>query len=211
MELAQADLEAEPGDQVQWATAFGPTNLSGPNLPSEPSFTSDAAAHAVFETVLEDIATTDFTADEAARLKVLGLLDRVPVTDRADLGRLLLKRLDYCALTPVGQTWVQHRTMLLDHGRLHLAFSVMSVLTQNHHELYSNWLLLRREQLQEAARSSGDEVGWSVGVLLTPRPDGGRLWDTTVIAITGPPSLDPDARAQLENAFPLEGSGPLVS
>ena len=83
-----------------------------------------------------------------------------------------------------------------------------STLTGYHMDVHRNWLMLRRhqllQQLGEDEVASGDgELPWTVGVLLTPRPDGTRLWDTTIAATNARPDLKP---AQLESLVGIFGA-----
>lgn len=186
--------------------------ISGPRLPQEPVDTSDVVGHDVFHRILEDIAATDFTGDEQTRVEVLTLIDQVAVTHRAELGRTLLRRIDHCALAPADALLAQHRVVFIDHGRLHLAFSVYSQLTGHHRQLYETWLLLRRQGFLQLSGADGPDYPWSVGVLLTPRPDGQRLWDTTVFATNSGPAYDEDEFTRLEQLFAeSKGRDPVIS
>lgn len=203
MELALADDVAETTPPPNWMRKFSAHQPGGPVLPRDLASAQDAGAHAVFNEILNDIALTDFTGDETTRLKVLSLLDRVPVFQRAELGRLLLEQLDAAMIAAPDTLLTYHRTMMIDEGRLHIAFSVFSSLTGYFRNVYEQWLLLRRQQLLEAREGRSDEV-WTVGVLLTPCPDGRRMWDTTVSAVQGEPELDAEQRARLEELWPLD-------
>ena len=210
-DLADKDERAEPEPVAAWMTAIGATQTSGPTLPREPADTSDTVGHAVFHRILEDIAATDFTGDEQTRVEVLALIDKVAVTHRADLGRTLLRRIDHCALTPADTLRAQHRLMFVGGGQLHLAFSVYSQFTGYHRQLYETWLLHRRQQFLQASGAEGPEYPWSVGVLLTPRPDGRRLWDTTVFATNNGPAYEDTEFNQLTVAFnQSNGEDPVI-
>ncbi len=205
LELAHADLNAEP-TQTPWMNAAGLTIRSGPTLPIEPASTDDSIGHALFRGILDDIAESDFDGDEQVRLDILGFLDRYAVTDRAQLGRALIEWLDACMISPPSHTRLRHRTMLLDDGHLQLAFSVLSSLTGYHRELHRNWLMLRRHQLLDRLQALHDaayepEKVWTVGVLLTPRPDGRRLWDTTIAATNAVPDFDAETLALWTRTF----------
>lgn len=210
-ELAEADERADPTVPAAWLTGLGGTPANGPVLPPEPASAADGPGHAVFRTILDDIAKTAFTRDENDRLEVLALIDRYSVTHRADLGRTLLRRLDHCAVTPADQTRLQHHVAFMDEGRLHLVFSVMSMLTGYHHNMYETWLLTRRQQFLTASGAMGPIWPWTVSVILTPRPEGDRLWDTTMIATNGPPAFTPAELSNNERIFPVgEGNDAVV-
>ena len=212
-DLADRDIRAESEPVDPWMANFAEVRqISGPKLPQEPVDTSDAVGHDVFHRILEDIAATDFTGDEQTRIEVLALIDQVAVTHRAELGRTLLRRIDHCALAPADALLAQHRFVFIDHGRLHLAFSVYSQFTGYHRQLYETWLLHRRQGFLEASGASGPDYPWSVGVLLTPRPDGHRLWDTTVFATNGGPAYEEDEFTRLEQVFAeSKGRDPAIS
>lgn len=96
--------------------------------------------------------------------------------------------------------------MFLDGGKLHLAFSVCSTLTGYHLELHRSWLMLRRHQLLHVLRKDDvlpveGDLPWTVGVLLTPRPDGSRLWDTTIAATNGLPDFETGELDRLIGVF----------
>lgn len=200
-DLADKDDRAEPEPAASWVATIGAAQTSEPRLPREPADTRDAFGHAVFHQILEDIAATDFAGDEQTRLEVLALIDQVAVAHRAELGRTLLRRIDHCALAPADTLLAQHRSVLIDGGRLHLAFSVYSQYTGYHRQLYETWLLLRRQQFLQVSGAEGPEYPWSVGVLLTPRADGHRLWDTTVFATNKGPAYDKDEVEELAKMF----------
>lgn|GEM_PF-623023 len=201
-DLADKDAHTEQEPLEPWMGGLGDVRqISEPKLPLEPVDTGDEVGHNVFHRILEDVAATDFTGDEQVRVEVLALIDQVAATHRAELGRLLLRRIDHCALAPADTLRAQHRVVFLDHGRLHLAFSVYSEFTGYHRQLYETWLLLRRQGFLQASSAAGPDYPWSVGVLLTPRPDGHRLWDTTVFATNSGPAYDQDDFTRLEQVF----------
>lgn len=203
LELALADAEADSAPGPEWTSGLFAHQPGGPVLPRDLASAQDATAHAMFNEILDDIANTDFTGDETTRLRVLGLLDRVPVTQRSELGRLLLSQLDAALIAAPDSLQTNHRTMMLDDGRLHVGFSVFSTLTGYFRSVYEDWLVLRRLQILEARGGDPGDV-WTVGVLLTPKPDGTRLWDTTVLATNGVPELDVDHRSKLEKLWPIK-------
>jgi len=96
---------------------------------------------------------------------------------------------------------MDHRVMYIDQGALQLTFTTMSQLTDYHQEIYRSWLLLRRPDFLEKSGAMGPIYPWTVGVLLTPRADGPRPWDTTTISTNGPPAYDATDHARLTVAF----------
>jgi hypothetical protein len=82
------------------------------------------------------------------------------------------------------------RRMVQDDGRLQLAFGACNQFTRAHQEAFRQWATLRHHELTEAEISDDPSNLKTVAVLLTPRHDGGRPWDTSVIAIEGDLALD---------------------
>lgn len=190
-DLANKDLQARPSPLPDWMNDGGAEPASAPLLPKDPASAKDELGFRFFQRVLEDIAATDFTGDETDRVQMLAHIDRVAVTTRAELGRLLLRRLIACGNASAGQLRVEHRLLYVDHGQLHLSFTCMGKLTGYYQEMFRTWLLHRRQRFLKQSHARGPIWPWSVGVLLTPRPStDDRLWDTTVIATNGPPEFD---------------------
>lgn len=190
LDLADKDLHALPTQLPGWMNSAGvdPSNL--PLLPKDPASAPDELGFRVFQRVMEDIARTDFTGDETVRVRTLAHIDRVAVTARAELGRLLLRRMISCGEAPDDEFRVEHRLMYIDQGELHLSFTCMGKLTGVYQELFQSWLLHRRQRFLAQSAARGPLWLWSVGVLLTPSPSESRLWDTTVVATNGPPHFD---------------------
>lgn len=189
-DLAGRDAVAPAKALPAWISETAASHTSAPLLPRDPAASADQFGHAIFHWILEDIANTDFTGDESDRLSLLSHLDRVAVATRADLGRLLLRRLVECARAHPDGHRMDHRLLIIDDGALQLAFSTMSQLTNLHQEIYRTWLLHRRQTFLKSSGAQGPIYPWSVGVLLTPRAGSRRPWDTTVIATNGPPAYD---------------------
>jgi hypothetical protein len=200
-DLADKDAQAPPGIMPDWISETGALNANLPLLPHDPAASADLFGHAIFQGILEDIANTDFTGEEADRITLLSYIDRVAVGARAELGRLLLRRLTDSAEAAPGGHRMEHRIMYLDQGSFQLTFSTMSQLTDYHQEMYRSWLLLRRQGFLEKSGARGPIYPWTVGVLLTPRPDGERPWDTTVISTNGPPAYDAAEYDRLTKTF----------
>ncbi|HEY3530009.1 MAG TPA: hypothetical protein VGK78_12750 [Nocardioides sp.] len=201
-DLANKDLQAPPSPLPDWMNDGWAEPVSGPLLPKDPASAGDELGFRVFQRVLEDIAATDFTGDETDRVQMLAHIDRVAVTTRAELGRLLLRRLIACSQAPEGQLRVEHRLLYVDHGELHLSFTCMGKLTGYYQEMFRTWLLHRRQRFLMQSDAKGPIWPWSVGVLLTPRPStDDRLWDTTVIATNGPPEFDDDEYRRLDAVY----------
>lgn len=195
-ELAHADEHAPRRPAPAWIEQTGATHTARPLLPKAPASAEDASGHAIFRVLLEDIAESEFTGEEQYRLDILARLDRFSVAERANLGRLLMERLEAAANVEAGTTTWQHRLIVQDDNQLHLFFSVGSHLTQVHREAYKGWVLLRRHEFIEST-GADNPLPWTVAVLLTPRYDGYRAWDTTLIATCDDTSLDDHERDRL--------------
>ena len=200
-DLAEKDAQAPPDAMPDWILETGALNANLPRLPYDPAASADRFGHAIFQGILEDIANTDFTGKETDRITLLSDIDRVAVGARAELGRLLLRWLTECAEAAPDGHRMRHRMMYIDQGSFQLTFSTMSQLTDYHQEMYRSWLLLRRQGFLDKSGALGPIYPWTVGILLTPRPDGARPWDTTAISTNGPPVYDTAEYARLTKAF----------
>jgi len=202
-DLADRDHNATPTPMEPWMIAVGAAQISGPTLPRDPANSTDTVGHSVFRQILSDIAATDFGGDELVRLEVLSLIDQSWVGHRAELGRTLLRRIDYCALAPADTLRAQHRITFVGGGALQLSFSVYSHFTGYHRQIFEAWVLHRRQTFLQRSGATGPNYPWTVAVLLTPRPEGDRLWDTTVLATNGGPAYDDETYAEVGAAFDL--------
>ncbi|MBA8792845.1 hypothetical protein FHX74_000439 [Friedmanniella endophytica] len=201
LDLAEKDALAPPASLPTWISGTDAEPTTTPLLPRDPVASVDRLGHAIFQQILEDVASTDFAGEEADRIRLLSHIDRVAVGARAELGRLLLQRLIRCAeAVPEGHR-MEHRILYLDHGALQVTFTTMSQLTGYHQDFYRSWLLLRRQTFLEQSGAQGPIYPWTVGVLLTPRPDGPRAWDTTTISTNGPPAYDDADYERLTEVF----------
>ncbi|MFD9916964.1 hypothetical protein [[Kitasatospora] papulosa] len=143
--------------------------------------------------MLEDVATSLTGPDEWEPWQaVLASLDSLPVGHRTNLGRFLLYALSAVTTAEAGTTAWRMRTFIAGPGQDQLGFAICSVLTDHTRAAFSAWLQLRHHE-----RGEDEDVSslTSLGVLLTPRMDGYRDWDTTVQVISGNPELsDADQR-----------------
>lgn len=201
LDLAERDAQSPASSLPDWIPEISATKTNMPLLPYDPAASADRVGHAIFQRILEDIAATDFTGNETDRITLLSHIDRIPVGARAQLGRLMLRRLAQCAEAAPNGHRMDHRVMYIDQGSLQVTFTTMSQLTDYHLEIYRSWLLLRRQDFLERSGAMGPIYPWSVGVLLTPRPDGPRPWDTTTISTNGPPVYDAEEYARLTETF----------
>lgn len=70
----------------------------------------------------------------------------------------------------------------------------------------------RRQTFLQRSGAIGPDYPWTVAVLLTPRPEGDRLWDTTVLATNGEPGYDDETYAEIGAAFdPADGQDEAIN
>jgi hypothetical protein len=194
-QLAQADEDATPREVDPALLAAGGYRVSAPLLPLAPAGTDDEAALVLVRSVYEDLATSPTTGgrDEKDRLKALAALDSLPVALRANIGRFLIDGLEEAARVPDedGVQW-RFRRPVGRRGEAHLGFGVCSQQFKAysedpmHHDVFGWWVQLRHHELQQI---TGDPDLTTVGVVLSPRHDGQRLFDTTMAVVSGDLSL----------------------
>jgi hypothetical protein len=188
-ELAAADAAVAPAAFDESWIRRGAVPRSVPLLPTAPAGSDDDEAHTMVRIILEDIATSPSgPVEPEARQRVLASLDRLPVGHRSYLGRFLLKALSTITGNDVeaGTTVWHTRTLIGDKDADQYAFAVCSEHSELTRAAFTAWLRLRRH---ERADGEGMDSLTAVGVLLTPRSDGRREWDTTVVLIDGDPKL----------------------
>ena len=161
----------------------------------------------MYRLVLEEVALAALSLPDDQRRWMLAQFDRYPVADRAELGRLLLDHLDDVTTAPDAVAW-RFRRLVLDEGRLHLVFATCSTFSDVCQEAFRQYAMLRHFDVwSQATLPDGDEV-LTIAVLLTPRYDGRRLWDTTLIGLQGDPGLLP---ADIESMRTLWPGGNLLA
>lgn len=200
-ELARADAQAEPQEMDPRLQGRG-TLRSKPLLPTEPVGDEDLEAHGIVRRILEDIADSPLGgATDERRQGVLASIDSLPVTHRTELGEFLLAGLEHAKATSPGKMLWISRTFIGDGGRDQLGFAVSSERAERVKDMFSDWLMIRHDQ-----RSEFEDLNQakSVGVLLTPREDGRREWDTTMMAVEGDLQLTDDDRGRFNERWSKE-------
>lgn len=197
-ELAMADHQAEP-DEIDPALV-GPSGLTiaTPLLPlAVPQ--EDARTCSCARSSRIAIAPAP-DVDEGNRLAVLAELDCLPVTYRAEIGHFLEDGL--AAVVDVGPEATEWRMRRFVGGleRVHLAFAVCSQFSDMHRDLFGWWVQLRHYDHAQV-RGSADDLT-TVGVLLSPRHDGVRAFDTTMIAVRGVLDFSDEELRALREAWP---------
>ena len=132
-------------------------------------------------------------------IEVLGAVDTLPVGYRTELGETLMSWLHDVINVADDHTRWRFRHME-DADRPHLIFAAASRWDKAVHWGFMGYVTLRHQQLFE--RLDGPEAHLSVGILLTPRYDGLRPWDTTLGAARGDMELEETYRLQLEKLWP---------
>ncbi len=200
-DLAQEDA-ATPPTPFPAELLSGGELVSTPLLPLEPVANSDRPAHEIVRMIFEDIALTRLhEASEQDRLRVLAELDRLPVGQRAMIGRFVVD-----AMTEVsGQSrndivW-RMRSVRARDGRTHLGFGACSrPFTEEIRDVFSWWVQLRHHDFMKAMGAT--HAPTTVAVLLTPRTDGQRPWDTSMSAVAGDLNFTDEDLASLRSIWP---------
>lgn len=187
-ELAAADATTPPGP-IDIDAIGGGEPVSVPLLPRSPAGSDDPAAHGMVRIMCEDIANSSTRpADENRLRQILSAIDALPVGYRTDLGRMLLAALAAAPHTNPDHHFWQLRTFRTPGSNTQLGFGVSNQFNDFTHTAFQSWLTLRHH---ERGTAGGDlDTLTTIGVLLTPRTDGLRDWDTTMLAHTGDPELD---------------------
>jgi hypothetical protein len=204
-ELAGYDRDAPPGELASWVRGLGGRQVSTPLLPTIPVSNGDELGLTVFREILEDIANSAIDQPESDRLMVLAALDNYAVAERGALGRRLFDQLQTASETePNGPgSWNAHRVFMAEQN-LQLLFVVSNWPSEMIEQGLHWYVHLKHDDF---AASDG-ETSMSVAVLLTPRKDGRRRWDTTLAAMKGPADLDPEVRALYEQLWCLRSAVP---
>jgi hypothetical protein len=182
-DLAQTDAATSPEPFPNELLAGGEI-VSAPLLPLAPVATSERRAHELVRLIFEDIAATRLQqASEQDRLRVLAELDRLPVGQRGRIGQFVLDAMaEVGAGTNDGIVW-RLRSIRGRDGRTHLGFGACShPYSEEIRHAFGWWVQLRHNDLVQA-RGTDDDMT-TVAVLLTPRTDGQRAWDTTMAAVS---------------------------
>ena len=207
-DLAQADHETPPEALDPALVVAGHAVVSTPLLPMAPAASDDMAAHRIVRGVFEDIALARFTtASETDRLRILAELDRLPVGQRAEIGSFILKAMDEVRTTSGdGMVW-RLKSLRGNAGQAHLGFGACShSLTRELQDAFGWWVKLRHHDV--LAVTEDVEGLTTIGVLVTPRNDTQRPWDTTVSAVSGDLGLTQNDLKTLRQLWPTPPHDP---
>jgi hypothetical protein len=211
-ELALADEKTPPdllNSRIPASVGDPSLRSSYPVLPLEPVSIADEYGARMYRQMLEDIADGPWDRDETDRLKLLAFLDQLPVAERSVIGRRLLTHLGRTSTVSRGTARWDMRRYLLGTAYLHLGYVVCNQFTELHKEAFRRWTLLRHHEWTSALDPDARAEATTVAVMLTPRHDSLRPWDTTVFAILGDQELDASDVAVLQQLWnhPQAGAG----
>jgi hypothetical protein len=200
-DLAQEDAATTPAPFPAELLAGGEV-VSEPLLPLAPVAHSDRRAHAMVRAIFEDIAATRLRkATEHDRLRVLAELDGLPVAQRARIGQFVLDAMDQVSRDAEGGIAWRLRSVRGRDGRTHLGFGSCSHrYTSEISDIFGWWVQLRHHDFRQAAETDDDLT--TVAVLLTPRTDGVRPWDTTMCAVSGELNFTEEELNRLRSLWP---------
>ena len=198
-ELAVADHEAAPEPPNP---SLDGKYRSAPQLPLAPAGHENDQAHGVVRMMLEDIANSPSDDEEHERIALLAAIDRLLVAHRTDLGQLLLDELLVSRDEEDEIVRWRFRSYRFGLAVPQLGFGVCSQFNETIRDAFRTWVLLRHHERGTLAEL---EDAVTVGVLLTPRADGLREWDTTLLAIRGDPYLDDDDVDRLRRLWNTDG------
>jgi hypothetical protein len=203
-ELALADEQTPPdllNSRIPASIGDPSLRSSYPVLPLEPVSTADEYGARMYRQMLEDIANGPWDRDETDRLKLLAFLDQLPVAERSIIGRRLLTHLGRTSSVSRGTARWDMRRYLLGTAYLHLGYVVCNQFTELHKEAFRRWTMLRHHEWTSALDPALRAEATTVAVMLTPRYDAVRPWDTTVYAILGDQELDASDVAVLQQLW----------
>jgi hypothetical protein len=167
-----------------------------------PAAHDERQAHAMFRTILEDIATTRLrTSTEPQRLAALAELDRLPVGQRDGIGRFMTEALRRVTEDDREDIVWQMRSVRGGAGRPHLGFVACSrPHTDELQRIFGLWAQLRHHDVLRVTRDV--EGLTTVAVVLTPREDRQRRWDTTMVAVSGGVRFSAEELGELRELWP---------
>ncbi|MFF0465500.1 hypothetical protein [Streptomyces mexicanus] len=188
-ELAAADAAAPPKDIDTELVGPGGTLFSTPQLPQAPAGSDGTHAHLMIRIMLEDVATSllrDSVAEDD-RFTVLSDFDRLPVSARAEWGHLLLDMLRDVPNVPEDHCKWRFRRLVEEDGARQLIVGAATRFDSIVQAGFSAYVQLRHHEV--TTRTGRAKESSTLGVLLTPRRDGVRPWDTTAVRVQGDPEL----------------------
>lgn len=188
-ELAAADLNTTPEPMDPKLVGTEGRLQSAPLLPQAPAGGDGTRAHVMIRLVLEDLANSplDGHLTEADRLLVLHDVDRLPVAIRTEWGHLLIDMLDDVPRVPEGHCKWRFRRHLTQDGSRQLIFGSVTRFDRDIRAAFSAYVRLHHHEV--GTRTGRAAESTTLGVLLTPRHDGHRAWDTAMVRTHGESDL----------------------
>jgi hypothetical protein len=179
-ELAAADASMAPAPVDARVAHLGP-GVNAPLLPRPPAGHADIKHFSVLRVVLEDIAISPRPTGvtEADVLEILGAIEAAPIAHREDLGKVWITWLEKVAKAPRGHTDWRFRS-LLGNNRPYLIFAAATRHDEVVMDAFRAFVSVRHHQHLELMPERKGML--TVGLLLTPRRDKFRPWDTSMIA-----------------------------
>ncbi|MFB7311872.1 hypothetical protein [Streptomyces sp. NPDC056192] len=184
-EFAAADATAPPKEiDAELVGGPGGTLFSTPQLPQAPAGDDGTRAHLMIRVMLEDIALSPLgSLTEGNRHTVLSDLDRLPVGARAEWGHLLLNMLSDVPDAPDEHVKWRFRRKLDEDGSRQLIVGAATRFGRDVQGSFSAYVQLRHHEV--TSRTGRAEESSTLGVLITPRYDGVRPWDTSTVRVHG--------------------------
>lgn len=181
--------------------------VSAPLLPMNAAGADDERAHLLVRLIFEDIALAQLRGrSEVDRLRALSELDRLPVAQRVGIGRFLFEAMELVSNAPKGETMWHHRRLLSDESSptpVQLAYGACSHPWDDFvRDTFGWWVQLRHHELGEALGSN--DALTTIGVVLTPRYDGVRPWDTSMVSAAGDLQLDQETTEIYRKFWPRQ-------
>lgn len=190
-DLASLDASAPPNELDPKVARLG-TVFHHPLLPMEPAGGRRPTEFGLIRLICEDIADIEDDARTPdMEVQVFAAIDALPVSSREELGSLLYSELkEKSELEDV--RW-RFRTFLPSiPGGYQVSFAVCSVYNETTANAFQAWVMLRHSERGEDEDISAAR---SIAVLLTPRWDGLRPWDTTLLVVEGDLQLSEETLA----------------
>lgn len=187
-ELADAD-ERAVAQSPSTSGLPGWRRLSSPRHPSVPATGISALGTAAYRQMMEDLAEAPWDEDEFDRVRLLGWLDALDVTSRAELGDQFFEWRESVLSVDPGATASRARNFRLKEGRLRLSFRCCTHLALPQEHLFRIWAELHQYDQFHGSGTVLPNERIGVSVLLTPDFRAERTWDTTVIVHFGDPGI----------------------
>jgi hypothetical protein len=203
-ELALADEQTPPQmnpSRIPASLDDPALRMSHPLLPMEPMSADDGYGARMYRQMLEDITTSPWDRTENDRLLVLSLLDQLPVAERTVIGQRLLTHLGQAPEVGIGETRWEARRYLLGTADIQLGYIVCNQFTDFHRQAFQQWAMLRHHEWTTLLDVDIQDAASTAAVMLTPRYDRVRPWDTTVLVIVGMLDLDPNELQAMQRVW----------